>query len=353
MSKVTILLTGATGYIGGSILQGLLQHPDAKRFEISTLIRDSAKAKILEETFGVKTTLGSIADQDKLTALAENAHIVIHTADSSDNVDAMKAILKGLKVRHEKSGDVPHLVHTSGTGVLIDFAKGEHASSPILSDVDQKALDAIPPDAFHRSVELLAIEADEKDGYVRTHIVSPAVIYGLGHGPLFDAGIANPFTFAILVFVRAALKRGNVGVEGKGASIWQSVHIDDLVDLYIRVVDAIVSDPGKISHGRAGYFIAENGGQTMAELLQSIAEGLFALGRISSPTLVPYAPGEAGQYLVNQFIADVLFSNSRCKAERARRELGWNPKYTSRDFLDIIKSEVKEYVKKADAAKAD
>ncbi|KAI9061106.1 NAD-P-binding protein [Trametes sanguinea] len=351
MSKVSILLTGATGYIGGSILQGLLQHPDAKKFEIATLVRDPAKAKILEEKFGVKTTLGSIAEQDKLTALAENAHIVIHTADSSDSVDAIKAILQGLKTRHEKTGDLPHLIHTSGTGVFIDQARGEYATDTIISDVDQAALDAIPPDAFHRGVELLAIGADENDGYARTHIVSPAVIYGLGHGPLFDAGIANPFTFAVLAFVRAALKRGNVGVQGKGATIWQSVHIDDLVDLYLLMVDAILSKPEKISHGRAGYFIAENGGQTIRELLQSIAEGLFALGRISTPKLVPYAPGEAAQYLVNQFIADVLFSNSRCKAERARRELGWAPRHTSRDLLEGIKTEVKEYVKKEDATK--
>ncbi|CDO74491.1 hypothetical protein BN946_scf184979.g46 [Trametes cinnabarina] len=335
MGEVSILLTGATGYVGASILQGLLRHPDATKFEITTLVRDSAKAKILEEKFGVKAALGSVTEQEKLTKLAEDAHVVIHTANSSDSIEAMEAILRGLKNRHENTGDLPHLIQTSGTGVFMDDARGEYASTTIYSDLDLAALDALPPNAFHRAVELLAIDADEKGGYARTYIVSPSLIYGLGHGPLFDAGLANPFTFAIAAYVRAALKRGTVGVLNQGAGIWQSVHIDDVVDLYIRMLDAILSDPEKVSHGRSGYFIAENGGQSARELLQAIAEGLFALRRVATPEL---------------FIANVLFSNARCKGERARRELGWTPKYTPRDLLELVKSELTAYVKREDSA---
>lgn len=66
-----------TGYIGGSILQRLLAHPNKQNFEITALVRSADKAKRLESEFGVKTVMGSLQDLDKLEALAENAHVVI------------------------------------------------------------------------------------------------------------------------------------------------------------------------------------------------------------------------------------------------------------------------------------
>ena len=64
------------GYIGGSVLARLLQHPNAKSFEITALVRSEAKAKKLE-SFGVKAVIGSYKDDHALTEkLAENAHVV-------------------------------------------------------------------------------------------------------------------------------------------------------------------------------------------------------------------------------------------------------------------------------------
>ncbi|CDO74493.1 hypothetical protein BN946_scf184979.g48 [Trametes cinnabarina] len=348
MSKVNILLTGATGYIGGSILQRLLQHQNAQKFEIATLVRDPAKAKILEEKFGVKTTLGSVTDQDKLAALAEGAHVIIHTADSADNLDAINAIRRGMKSRHEKFGDPPHLIHTSGAGMFIDPKQ----SSPIAySDADVGPIEALPPDALHRAIDLLVIDADENGGYALTHIVLPTIVYGLGHGPLFDAGISNPYTTVIQFLVGAALKRGSVGLPPEGAGTWMVVHIDDLADLYVNMLDAILSKPEKVSHGRTGYFIAENGSQDIHGVLQSIAEGLFALGRVSTAGLVPYAPGEAARYFGGEFFSTVLFASVVCKGERARREFGWVPKHPPQDFVESLKKDVSEYVRKVDGAK--
>ena len=77
-----------------------------------------------------------------------------------------------------------------------------------------------------------------------------------------------------------------------------------MADLYIRMLDTILEDPGKVSHGREGYFFADNGELSMREVLKAIADALFALGRASTRELVPYGPGEAGQYLVNEVRSD-------------------------------------------------
>ncbi|CDO74492.1 hypothetical protein BN946_scf184979.g47 [Trametes cinnabarina] len=322
-SKVPVFLAGATGYIGGSILQRLLQHPNAERLKITTLVRDPAKAKVLQEKFGVEVTMGSVTELDKVAGLAENAHIIIYAANSPDNVIAIGAILKGMKNRQEKTGDQPHLIHTSGAAMFVDRLRGE-VNSTVYSDIDLSAIEALPENAFNRPAELLVIDADEKGKYVRTYIVTPTMVYGLGHGPLFDAGIANP----ILSMVCAALKRGSVEVQEQGVAKWMGVHIDD--HLYMRIINAIVDDPAKISHGRTGYFISESGSQSIQEILQSIAEGLHAIGILTT----------------------MLFSNSLCKGERGRRELSWAPKHTPQDFLGLLKTEVKEYVKKVDGAKS-
>ncbi|KAI0661779.1 NAD-P-binding protein [Cubamyces menziesii] len=347
-NKLPIFLTGATGYIGGSVLQRLLAHPNANNFEITALVRSAKKAKILESKSGVKTVLGSLQDSEKLTQLVASAHVTINTAEC-DDVAVISAILRGLKQRREKIGDAPHFIHTSGTGEFIDDARGEFVSEKVYSDVDISAIEALPPSAPHRPVDLLVVAADTEGGYARTHIVMPSVVYGVATGPLVDAGVTNPHTIIVPIFVRGALRRGSVGVLDKGASRWGNVHIDDLADLYIRLLDAILEDPEKVSHGREGYFFADNGELSMREVLPSIADSLFALGRVSTRELVPYAPGEAGQYLVNEVLAGFLFTHSRTKGERARRELGWAPKHTAQDFLDGLRGEVEVLVGKEDA----
>lgn len=58
------------------MLARLLSHPDAHSFDITIFIRDPAKAKVAEEKFGLKYVIGTLAEEDKIEALAEKAHIV-------------------------------------------------------------------------------------------------------------------------------------------------------------------------------------------------------------------------------------------------------------------------------------
>ncbi|KAH9903079.1 NAD-P-binding protein [Cubamyces lactineus] len=299
--KTSIFITGATGYIGGTVLQRLFTHTNAANFDITTFVRNADKAKVLETQFGVKTVLGSFQDLDKLADLAANAQITINIASisSCDNVEATQAILRGLKQRHHKTGELPHFIHTSGTAEFADNARGEFASETVYSDLDIPAIEAFPPSAPHRPVDLLVVAADAEGGYARTHIIMPSIVYGIATGPLVDAGIANPHTTMVPIFVRTALSRGSVGIMGKGLSVWPIVHVDDVADAYIRMLDAILRDPVGISHGREGYFFLEGGELAIREVLQPVANTLFALGCISTRELVPYAPGEAGKYLFN------------------------------------------------------
>ncbi|KAJ8481047.1 hypothetical protein ONZ51_g6272 [Trametes cubensis] len=339
-NKVSIFLTGATGYVGGSVLQRLLDHPKAGTFDISVIVRNAEKAKILKSKFGVNAVVGTHQDLDKLEALAENAHIAFHCADS-DDLPAAKAILSGLKKRHAKLGDLPILIHTSGVGVLTDEATstGLFATETIYSDLDVEQLKSIPPTALHREVDLAIMEADEQ-GDIRAHIVLPATIYGLAQGSLFDAGVSNPHSIQIPSLIKAALQRKQAGMVGQGKAIWPDVHIDDVADLYALLLDAVLSHPATIGHGWEGFYFAENGEHSWYQVQRAIGEALVRRGITQDPEPTPFTTEELAKYFGSESVGRYYSgSNARCRAERSR-SIGWKPRYTTEDLLKSVESEM-------------
>ncbi|RPD68444.1 NAD-P-binding protein [Lentinus tigrinus ALCF2SS1-7] len=347
--KFQVFYTGATGYIGGAVLQLILEHPQTSTFSIIALVRDAAKAHLLESKFGVKTVVGSLQDVDKLSELAENAHIVVHTADADDE-GAMKAILAGLKRRHEKTGDVPHLIHTSGAALIADSARGAYLSPRIYSDLDIAALDALPATAAHHTVDLLAVQADE-DGYARTYIVVPGYVYGAPSGPLYDAGIAKKTTILLPWLADVFARRGRAGVLNGGKNAWANVHVHDNADAYYRLFSKILAEPASLGHGRTGYHFTENGECTLYDMCAAVGAALVAAGVASEAEAEPdsLAAEECDRYFgkYGDFeVVDLFFANVRCRADRARKHLGWAPTHTADEVLGTAPELVGAAVKK-------
>lgn len=107
-----ILILGATGYIGGSVLDRLLQHPARNSWEILSYSRNQERAKLLTERFGVASVIGNLDESQKIEDAATQADVVIHTAESADHIGSTRAILKGLKRRYEQTGKAPIYIHT-------------------------------------------------------------------------------------------------------------------------------------------------------------------------------------------------------------------------------------------------
>ncbi|KAK0221088.1 hypothetical protein EDD85DRAFT_984101 [Armillaria nabsnona] len=83
MSKVSIFFTGATGYIGGTILSCLIEHKDSKNFDITILLCPT-RSPAGYEALGLKTISGSDADLLLLRAQVAAADIVFATADCDE-----------------------------------------------------------------------------------------------------------------------------------------------------------------------------------------------------------------------------------------------------------------------------
>ena len=118
------------------------------------------------------------------------------------------------------------MYYQSGTGTLIDDARGMYVTETIYSDTNVEQIKSIPYEAFHRNVDSLVMEADQ-EGYIRGYIILPGLIYGIAKNELVDAGISNPYSMQVPILIRTALARGRSGVVGMGKAVWPNVHVDD------------------------------------------------------------------------------------------------------------------------------
>ncbi|KAJ7796950.1 NAD-binding protein [Mycena olivaceomarginata] len=336
-SKTNFFLTGATGYVGGSVLARFLAHPHADSFQFTVLVRDPKKAEKFKD-LGVKAVVGSHSDAQLVEKLASEADVVIAMADC-DDLGAAKATLEGLKKRHAL-GVVPIFIHTSGTGVISDDAKGLHADVTVYDDSDADQIESIAPTQMHREVDL-AITAADAEGYVKTYIILPSTIYGLASGRFVDAGLQNPHSMQIPALISASLDRGQAGMVGEGKNIWPNVEIHELADLYTTLYDKIVGD-AETGHGRNGFYFGASGEHLLYDVGKAIGTALVALGKSESAEPTTFTQAELDKYFGG---SPYLGSNSRCRATRSLL-IGWKPVKTTKDMLASIRPEVEAIIKK-------
>ena len=120
--------------------------------------------------------------------------------------------------------------------------------------------------------------------------------------------------------IELAKKRGCAAYAGPGENIWSNVHIDDLVTLYALAIEKAPA---------GAFFFAENGENSMREVCEAINR---MLGFAGPPMAMSMA--EAAAEWGEGTAEDTMASNSRVRARRARRELGWQPR--ARGLLEEI-----------------
>jgi nucleoside-diphosphate-sugar epimerase len=281
-------LTGAAGYVGGSVAQRLR---DAGH-EVAGLARSEEKARLLKDR-GIKPILGTLDDAEVLADGARRADAVVHAADA-DHAGAVETLVGAL----ERSGKP--FIHTSGSSIVADDARGEYASPVVFTEDTyfEPVPNRRPRVAINRSVREAGI-----DKGVRTVVICPSMIYGTGRGLQPDSDQVPKLT--------ALARQVGAGVYfGKGLNRYSNVHVDDLVDLYVLAVEKAPA---------ASFFFAENGEASFKEIAESISRSLGFGGRTQSLAVADVVRryGEAAGYGVA--------GNSRVRAVNARR-LGWVPK---------------------------
>lgn len=267
-----VLLTGATGYIGSSVLSRLL----AEGHEVTALVRDAAKARTVEEA-GAIGLVGDVTDAALVAEAASAADGVVHTASTPEGDAAfIDAVLGALE------GSGKPFVHTGG---IWSYGAGSDITEE--SPLDRPALTA-----WRAAGEDRVLGATG----VRGVVVAPALVYGLGGG---------------LVRLLTDETDGGVRLIGDGSQHWTTVDVDDLAAVYVLALEK----------GRAGatYIGASGQNPTVRELGEAIAAGYDVAEGVR-----PEGPADTRARLGEAF-ADALLLDEQASGATARAELGWEP----------------------------
>lgn len=287
-----VFCTGASGYIGGSVAMALV----AQGQQVSGLVRsEEGAAKV--RALGIEPVIGTLDDAKVLADAARRADIVINAA-SADHRGAATAMLDALV------GSGKTFVHTSGSSIVGKRSAGERAE-----DVYDQTTPITPSPARAARVALNELILSYQTKGVRPIIVCPSLIYGVSRGPK-EHSMQVPWLIAL-----ARKNGGTARHYGPGENVWSNVHIDDLVDLYLR---AIKSAPA------GAFYYAENGENSMRELGEAISR-MLGKGGTTRPMTLEEAVAEWGEGPAQ----DTMGSNSRVRAVRARNELNWAPRAKS------------------------
>jgi nucleoside-diphosphate-sugar epimerase len=288
---MNVFITGAAGYIGGSVATRFIK----EGYQVRGLVRTPEQAEHVKAA-GITPVIGTLDDREILIREAQAADAVVNAA-SSDHRTSVEAMLDGL------AGSNKPFIHTSGSSVIGDDARGEWKSDKVFAE--DTPVDVVPEKAARASLDKLIIDAAQRG--VRSVILCNTMIYGTGLG-------VSPDSVQIPPLVAQAQKSGIARYVGQGVNVWSNVHIADVVELYLL---ALKKAPA------GSFYFVENGEASYADIVASIAKRLDLGAPQSWP--VEEAIKEWGfGHAVYSF-----GSNSRVTAAKARKELDWQPTHTS------------------------
>ncbi len=296
---MNVFVTGAAGFIGGSIATGLVQ----AGHNVTGLVRSAEQADELK-ALGMNALIGTLDDSQLLAEQARAADAVINAA-SSDHRGAVEALLDALR------GSNKVFLHTSGSSIVGDASGGKSSDDiyyednlpePTVDKADRVAIDNL-------------VLAAAQDG-VNSAVICNTLIYGHSLG-------VNRDSVQLPRLLKQARKNGVVRHVGTGQNIWSNVHIEDVVALYQLALTKNV--PGT-------FYFVESGEASFIDMTTAMAEAL----NLGEPQDWPLQDAEAewGYEMANYGLG----SNSRVRGKHARDLLGWTPKRTS--VVEWIRNEM-------------
>jgi len=277
-----VFLTGGSGYIGSAVALALKK----AGHDVLALVRSEAKGEALKKA-GVKLAVGELGNPAGYAGAAWGRAAFVNVAQEftaqGPELDR-KTIASARDLLHGQVGAT--FIYTSGCWVQGNTEGVADETTP----VQPARLVAWRP--AHEQAAL----AMAKDG-IRSIVVRPGIVYGGARGGI-------PATF-----FGTALKHGAAQTVGSGENHWPLVQVDDLAELYVRLVE----------RGPAGsiYYAADASRLTQREIAEAAARAAGKDGKVQAqqPDGSPYH--------------EALMLDQQVSSEKARNDLDWRPRHES------------------------
>ncbi len=307
---MTILVTGATGFLGSALVTELIKQKQTVRI----LARDEPKAR-RQFCEAVTIIRGEITDVEQVERAVDGMTIIYH--------------LVGRLYHPSVPAELYHHIHVEGTRILLNACKGQkqlqrfvHCSTTGVHGVTGKtpaAEDAPfaptnPYEATKLQGELLALKAYQEDG-LPVSVARPGLVYGPG-----DLHLLGFFS---------SIKKGLFRVIDGGNSLQHPIYIDDMTTAFLLCAER----PEAIGYS---YNIAGEHPVTIRELATAIAHSLnkelpggsipLWLANLASDifALIPGIKGENAPLTRSR--VQFLTHSRAYDISRAKNELGFAPR---------------------------
>jgi dihydroflavonol-4-reductase len=321
------LVTGANGFTGSHLVKALV----ARNIEVVAFVRRSSQCDRLSN-LPIIYAYGDITDRAALTQAMTGVDTVFHTAAYVElglvdaaamervNVQGTQAVLAAAQAAH-----VSKMVHCSTIGVF--------------GDTQGQLID----ETFVRTQTTFS-SAYDRTKYLAQKAVDAAAQQGLDVVSVLPSGIFGADDPHFGPVVQTFLK-GRLKVWPGGDRITGIVHVDDLVEAMILAAERGI---------KGEHYIISAGEMTTREMFQHFSEQ----SGISAPAEAP----EAIVRLLGNFLDPigrllhwnpplsrerVHYIYDRCvrvNAEKARSQLGWNPRSAQQTLQDLLPPRVTDTI---------
>jgi len=291
----TVLVTGASGFVGRAVVERLLAHHKP--------VRGFARRGAAEEKSGLEWTSGDLADSSALDRAMAGCRAVIH--------------LVGIIREGAKKGITFEKIHVEGTRAVVEAAR----RNGVRRIVQMSALGTRPGAVaeYHRT-KYLAEEIVRGSGLEWT-IIQPSLIHGPG-GEFMQMecgwvrGTAAPFLFM------PYFGKGILGLGGAGKL--QPVFVEDVARAFVEAVDNPKTIGETYPLGGAEEVTWPGMHRMVARAMLGRLRPVIAipvwyaklLTRIAPATLLPF----------NRDQVEMSQENNTCDMKTFIRDFGWMPK---------------------------
>lgn len=290
-----VFVTGATGFVGQGAVRALRRHGH----EVVALVHSAAKQSVIAGP-GVTVVVGDLDDEQGLAAV-KGCDAIVHCAQPEFYTKRLSAgFVRSVgekecawtrRLAKAGAGSAKVLVTTSGAWVY-----GERGDAV----VDETTATPTPfrAAAFKLDAERALFEEAKANGYASAVAVRAGAVYG--PGGTFERFNLGPMR-----------KGGRARWIGSGRQWVSPIHVDDLGEVFALAVE---KQPGfEVLNA------TDDEPVVMNQYLGFLAEKMGAPKPGGVPTFIVSLAGG--------LIAEALSGGHRVSNAKARRVLGWQPKY--------------------------